>query len=161
MNGHDWSSSFKQDVETMLVQLTLSLSWCQLKPTNKSTKPEILRNCFLFRISMWRIFTKTHSNESRFVTGQENILFADMFEHLSGRKFDSEGVKWSLKVEAERRNDRRIEYTVCRRVCKWARFSARKFDRLGQWMVIESRGERQNDTSFLSRLCRQKDKQTR
>ena len=51
----------------------------------------------------------------------------------------SEGVKWSFKVEAERRNDRRGEHTVCRRVCKWAHFSARKFDSLGQWMVIQSR----------------------
>ena len=142
MNGHDWSSSFKQDVETMLVRLTLSLSWCQLKPTNKSTKSEISWIVFFSELVCEGFLPKRTAMEVNFLQDRRMYCLQtclSTFQPGNLTVWGSEGVKWSLKVEAERRNDRRGEYTVCRRVCKWAHFSARKFDRLGQWMVIQSR----------------------
>ena len=42
---------------------------------------------FLFALPFERIFTKTHSVESRCVIGPENILFAGVCAHFSARKF--------------------------------------------------------------------------
>lgn len=58
-------------------------------------RPVKLRNlkplslfAFFFALARERIFIKTHSIESRCVTGPENILFAGASVLLSARKFD-------------------------------------------------------------------------
>ena len=66
------------------IPLTPSLPWCHLKTTSKSTKfqnPAFL--AFFFATACERVLIKTHSIESRYVIGPENILSAGVCVHLS------------------------------------------------------------------------------
>ena len=68
-----------------------------LETTNNSEKSETLKPfCFLFFAqACGRIFIQTHSTESRWVIGPENILFAGACVHRSAENFTdwgSEGV---------------------------------------------------------------------
>ena len=59
--------------------LTLSLPRFHLKTTSKSAVSSTIKlffSFFLFALACDRIFIRTHSIESRFVIGLENILFA-------------------------------------------------------------------------------------
>ena len=68
--------------------LTPSLPCCHLKKTPESAKFETLKPFrLLFALACERIFIKTHSVESRYVIGPENIQFAGASVHLSARKF--------------------------------------------------------------------------
>ena len=75
--------------------LTLSLPWCHLKPTNKNVRSETHQPFFFcFTVACERIFIKLHSIEGRCAIRRENTLFAGTSIHLSAQKFYRLGQRW-------------------------------------------------------------------
>ena len=94
--------------------LTPSLPWCHLKTTSNSEKFQTLKPfCFLFfALARERTFIKTHSIESRWVIGPENITVCGCLDPYIFQPGNFTGLG-SEGVNDENQKTRRMLWLLC------------------------------------------------